>query len=98
MKNVLSLFRTFVSKVSKNRHKKRPTQDVVVNFIKTVLSYTVIKIVWSNWVFILSFVSWQECVQLIKSIFRLLYCFSWAVDICLFKTPICRNCYVRFEA
>lgn len=82
-------------------------QDVV-NFIKTVLSSTVIKIVWSYSVFILSFVSWRVCTVNQKhypfSSLLSLHCFiiktifCWAVDICLLKTQICRNCYVRFEA
>ena len=77
-----------LSKVSKDRSKRRQMQDAVVNFIKTVLLSAVIKIVWSYSVVLLSFVSWRGCAQIIKSIFHfhlfsictvLLYCFSWTV-------------------
>lgn len=91
-------FEGFFWAVSKDRSKRnRQTQDVVVNFIKTVLLSTVIKIVWSYSVLILSFVSWLEYGQLIKSIFHfhlftartvLLYFLSLTVDICLFKSDL----------
>lgn len=65
MKNVFGL-----GGKSAKTSKKRQTHDVVVNFIKTVVSSAVIKIVWSYSVFILSFVSWRVYVQLIKRIFH----------------------------
>lgn len=66
MKYVLTFLGLSLSEVSKDKSKKRQMQDVV-NFIKTVLSSTVIKIV--GHIQSLSFPLFLgECVQLIKSI------------------------------